>query len=99
MDFSKLEVRNNPERKRFEIEIEGQYAIAEYILAGDRIIFTHTEVPVAFEGHGLANKLAHTALEYARAQQLRVMPLCPYIAGYLKHHPEYQDLLAAGFHV
>lgn len=99
MDTNNLEVRNNPEKRRFEIEIEGQYAIAEYILAGERIVFTHTEVPIAYEGQGLANKLAHYALEYARAHHLHVMPLCPYIAGYMKHHPEYQDLLAAGFHV
>lgn len=99
MDFDALEVRHNPEKKRFEIALEAQFAVTEYILAADRIIFTHTEVPIAFEGKGVANKLAHAALAYAQAQALKVMPLCPYMAGYMKRHPEFQHLLAAGFHI
>lgn len=99
MENTNLEVQHNPERKRFEITIDAHLGIAEYILAGDRIIFTHTEVHPTLEGKGIASLLAKTGLEYAKAHHLKVMPLCPYVAGYMKRHPEYQELLAAGFHV
>ncbi len=57
------------------------------------IVFTHTEVPEALEGHGIAAKLAHTALEHARAQRLTVVPLCPFVASYIRRHAEYQGLV------
>lgn len=99
IDPEKIQVVHNEPKKRFEVVIEDQVARAEYMRAANRIIFTHTEVPPALEGNGIASKLAHTGLEYAKAQQFEVMPLCPYFAGYLKRHPEYQDLLAPGFRV
>ncbi len=95
---SHIEVRNNLERRRFEIEIDGLFAFAEYLLVRDeRIILTHTEVPPALEGNGLAAKLAEYAFAYARERRLNIMPLCPYMAGYMKRHPEYHDLLQPGF--
>lgn len=99
IDPSNLEVIHNTERKRFEIQINGHQGVVEYMLAGNRIIFSHTEVDVALEGQGIASLLAKTALEYAQAHQLEVMPLCPYIAAYMRRHPEYQVLLAPGFNV
>ena len=99
IDHTSLEVHHNTDRKRFEIHVNGHKGVVEYMLAGDRIIFTHTEVDVALEGQGIAALLAKTGLEYAQAQQLKVMPLCPYVAGYMKRHSEYQPLLAPGFHV
>ena len=99
MDQTNLDIHHNPEHKRFEITIDKHLNVVEYILTGDRIIFTHTEVHPTLEGQGIAALLAKTGLEYAKAHQLKVMPLCPYVAAYMKRHPEYQDLLAAGFHV
>jgi len=99
IDPTTPEIRHNAVRKRFETEVNGHTGFVEYMLAGDRIIFTHTEVHPALEGQGIAGMLAKTGLEYAREQQLKVMPLCPYVAGYMKRHPEYKDLLAPGFHV
>ncbi len=99
IDPSNLEVHHNTERKRFEIQINGHQAVVEYMLAGNRIIFSHTEVDAALEGQGIAALLAKTALKHAQAHHLEVMPLCPYIATYLRRHPEYQVLLAPGFNV
>lgn len=99
MEYNNLEVQHNPAHKRFEIIIDEHLNIVEYILVGDRIIFTHTEVHPSLEGKGIASLLAKTGLEYAKTHHLNVVPLCPYVAGYMKRHPAYQELLAAGFHV
>lgn len=87
-----LEVQHNEAESRFEIEIDGQAAILEYQRPSNFIIFTHTEVPKAFEGMGIANKLAFAALEYAKEQGLRVMALCPFIKSYIHKHKEYHAI-------
>ncbi|MBK7869637.1 MAG: N-acetyltransferase [Saprospiraceae bacterium] len=100
IDPAIIEVRNNAERRRFEIEVEGHFAFAEYMIVNnERIIFTHTEVHLELEGNGLASVLAKHAFDYARAYQFNIMPLCPYMASYMKRHPEYHDLLMPGFHL
>jgi predicted GNAT family acetyltransferase len=86
-------VNDNEAEERYEAEIDGQLAVIEYERAGDRIIFLHTEVPAALEGHGIAAKMARVALEDARARQLAVIPLCPYVASYIRRHPEYKTLV------
>jgi uncharacterized protein len=96
MDF-KLEdvaVLNDEGAKRFEARVGGETAYLSYERRGDRIVYDHTKVPPALEGHGLAAKLARTALEYARAHGLKVVPVCPYVASYICKHPDYQDLVA-----
>lgn len=69
------------------------------MISGEKIIFTHTEVPKALEGTGLGSMLAKAALNYAKDHQLKVMPLCPFMAGYIKRHPEWKELLLPGFNV
>ena len=92
-------VVHEPDHKRFRLQIGSHTAYTEYIRAGNRIVFSHTEVPPPLEGQGVASRLARTALDYARAEGLRVMPLCPFVAGFIRRHPEYKDLLQAGFRV
>jgi predicted GNAT family acetyltransferase len=87
-------VRDNPQRHRFEINLgDGSFAIAEYQLREGRIVFTHTEVPPHWEGHGLGTRLIEYALNSARERGLKVVPICPFFAAYIKTHPEVQDLL------
>ena len=93
-DFSKVEVVHNPALKRFELQLGDQIAMVKYILGSSEIIFTHTEVPEAFEGQGIASKMAKVAVEYAKAQGLRIRPMCPYMAAWIKRHPEYHSITA-----
>jgi predicted GNAT family acetyltransferase len=86
-------VIHNTSENRFEISMDGALAVLEYTLEGEKIIFTHTGVPMALEGQGMASRLARFALDFARAQRLKVEPLCSFIAGYIHKHPEYADLL------
>ena len=86
-------VVHNEAARRFEAAVEGRLAVAEYRRAGEAIVFTHTEVPAALEGRGIANALAHTALERAHDEHLTVIPLCPFFAGYIRRYPEYAALV------
>ena len=90
---SPVHVTHNEAYSRFEVEIDGSLAVSEYFRDGDRIVFTHTEVPDEFEGKGIGNALAKAALDYSRKEGLRVVPRCRFIASYIKRHPEYADLV------
>ena len=87
----------NDETHRFEIAVDGDVAFAEYRLLGDHITLPHTVVPDAFAGRGVASALAVTALTYARDHGLKVKPICPFMAGYIGKHPEWQDLVHPEF--
>ncbi len=97
INLDDLIVKDNPEAKRYEAKLpDGKLAIMEYMLATGRIIFTHTEVPVEWEGHGIANKMAQVVLDEARTKGLQVMPLCPFVKAYVARHKAYHDI-AFGF--
>ena len=87
------DVRQNTQHHRFELDVEGHTALAHYRLAPGVITFTHTEVPKELSGRGIGSQLARGALEAARAQGLKVVAECPFVAGYIAKHPEYSDLL------
>jgi predicted GNAT family acetyltransferase len=89
-------VANNETAQRYEARVDGQLAVIIYQQLGDRIVFMHTEVPEALEGHGIAGKMAQFALDDARARRLVVIPQCPFVASYIRRHPEYADLVPPG---
>lgn len=86
-------VRDNPAASRYETIVDGKLAMAQYRLSGDRITFIHTEVPAELEGRGIASQLARYALDDARRRGLTVVPICPFISGYIRRHPEYDDIV------
>lgn len=86
-------VRDNKAERRYEVKIDEQLAVLTYKRQAGNIIFLHTGVPSALEGHGIASKLASFALEEARSQHLTVVPLCPFVASYIRRHQEYLSLL------
>ena len=88
-----MEIKRNEATRRFETEVEGKMGVLEYQMAGHSIVFTHTEVPPEIEGRGIASALTQAGLDYARAQELRVVPQCPFVRGYLVKHSEYGDLV------
>jgi uncharacterized protein len=88
------EVVDRPEKSRYELRLDGRLiGLAAYRRREGRISFTHTEVDPSCEGRGFGSRLAAAALEDARRQGLRVLPLCPFVAHYVETHPEYQDLV------
>jgi predicted GNAT family acetyltransferase len=89
------EVVNNAAHHRYELRHDGAVAgFVDYRFAGDnRIVMVHTEVDERFEGHGIGSLLAKGALDDARAHGWQVVPRCPFIAEYIRHHPDYADLV------
>ena len=90
----KLTVRHNAAEHRFEMEVEGELSVADYEIRGEQMIFTHTFVPPALRGRGIAEKLVRAALEHARTERLRVVPACSYVEVFIERHAEYRPLLA-----
>jgi uncharacterized protein len=87
------EVRNNTAQNRFELDVDGEQAVAYYRMAPGVITFIHTEVPQALSGRGIGTKLIRGALDMVRAQGLKVVPQCPFVSAFMGKHPEYNDLL------
>jgi uncharacterized protein len=95
------DVRDVAEASRYEARLppngdaDGAAAIAfaAYLRHGREIVFTHTEVPPALEGRGVGSRLARAALDDARRHGLTVIPRCPFIAAFIRRHPEYRDLV------
>jgi predicted GNAT family acetyltransferase len=87
------ELRDNPARHRFEMDLDGSVAFSNYKRDGNVLTILHTEVPAALNGKGIGSALVRAELDLARAQGLTVVPICPFVAAFLKKHPEYAELL------
>ncbi|HEY9898674.1 MAG TPA: GNAT family N-acetyltransferase [Pantanalinema sp.] len=88
---------DNAEHSRFEVEVDGHLAVAEYRLVPEGIEFTHTVVPEQLEGRGIGSALARAGLDSARAKGLEVVPTCEFFQGYIKRHPAYHDLVHSSY--
>lgn len=90
------QVRDNAAESRYEIVVEGAVAgFSEYRLHDGRITLVHTEVDPAYEGLGLGSELARAALDDIRSRGLELVPLCPFVAAFIRRHQdEYLDLVA-----
>lgn len=89
-----IAVTHNESELRFEALVQGELAVCDYQMDGDRMVFTHTYVPPELRGRGVAQKLVRVALEFARDHQYRVMPACSYVAAYITRAREFQPLVA-----
>ncbi len=87
-------VRDNKSLRRFELNVDGGVAFANYRLAPGTIILTHTETPGPLRGRGIASQLVKGALEMIRADGLKVVAGCGFVVDYLQKHPEFADLEA-----
>ena len=90
-----VRITHNPAASRFETTVDGHLCVADYRLAGSVMAMTHTLVPQALEGRGIAAALVAQALAHARSEGWRVRPVCSYVESYMRRHPETLDLLAA----
>jgi predicted GNAT family acetyltransferase len=87
------EVRDNKPNNRFELDAFGELAFANYRRVQDKVIITHTETPRALRGRGIASHLVKGALDLIRADGLKVVAGCGFVADYLESHPEFADLV------
>jgi predicted GNAT family acetyltransferase len=89
-----ITVVHNQAESRFEAVVQGLLCVCEYRMHDGTVAFTHTEVPGALSGRGIAAALVAAALAWARGAGLKVRPLCSYVALFMRRHPQTQDLLA-----
>lgn len=89
------EVLNDEQLNRYELLVDGEHVgAADYQIRDHELVFVHTEIDPAHEGHGLGGELARGALNLVRADtDYRVRATCQFMKKYLETHPEYQDLL------
>lgn len=93
-----MEIVNNERQQQFEILINDQKAELVYRLRGNRFYLLHTFVPKELTGQGIASKLASTALNYAKDNGHKLAVLCPFVAAYVKKHPEWYDHYDREYH-
>ena len=86
-------IRDNTNLHRFELDADGHIAFSEYKRIDGVLTILHTEVPKELEGRGIGSSLIRGVLDTARAQSLKVNPLCPFAKAYIERHPEYSNLL------
>ena len=91
-------VVDNDAARRFELSVDNSTTFIDYRLSGQRIILIHTEVPSELQGQGVGSALVRGALDLAAKRGQEVVPLCPFVASYLKRHPEYLGLVRDTVH-
>jgi predicted GNAT family acetyltransferase len=89
-----LTIEHLPQRHCFQAIVDGQRCVVDYQLSGKVLTITHTYVPPALEGRGIAARLTRAVLDHARAQHLKVAAACSYARAYMRRRPETLDLLA-----
>jgi predicted GNAT family acetyltransferase len=82
-------ITNNESTSRFEVAVGGGIGFLRYKIETDTILLLHVEVPPAARGYGVAAELSRAALEFAKTRGLRAIPVCSYVAAYVRRHPEY----------
>ncbi len=90
----KLQIEHLADQGRFQAIVDGQRCVADYRLDRGVMAITHTGVPPALEGQGIAGQLMQAVLEHAGREGLKVAPLCSYARAYMRRHPESDALLA-----
>lgn len=93
------ELIDNEAKKRYELHFEDSLAFIEYIKAQDNIYLTHTEVPKKLEGQGIGSAIVLAALNDVKIKDLTLIPLCPFVALYIKRHPEWKTLVLKGINI
>ncbi len=88
-----VEIQHKLEASRFEANVDGQLCVCQYRVFGRVMMLTHTGVPQALRGRGIAALLVQAALDHARAKGLKVRPDCSYAEVYMQRHPQTLDLL------
>jgi uncharacterized protein len=84
------DVRDNAERSRYEVTVDGTLAgIAHYVATDAGRVFDHTKIEPAFEGKGIGSLLVRGALDDVIERAIPFAATCPFVASYLERHPEY----------
>jgi hypothetical protein len=92
IDLDQIQIIHNPAESRFETVIDNKLSKLDYLRDGKNFVIMHVGVHPALRGQGVAGKIVEAALEYARENSLRVLPMCSYAAAYIRRRPDYVGL-------
>lgn len=92
-----LQLIDNTAENQFEIRINDQTAFVEYVIKGDKIYLTHTEVPASMQHQGVGSALIGKALKHIKGEKRTLVPSCSFVAAYVDNHPEWHSLLSEGY--
>jgi uncharacterized protein len=92
-EIKDIPLKHNQNDQAFEMDINGNIAFIGYEEDGDTIILTHTEVPEALEGKGIGSILVTKTLNYIEAEGRKIIAQCPFVASYIKRHPEWERIV------
>ncbi|WP_099464002.1 MULTISPECIES: GNAT family N-acetyltransferase [Parabacteroides] len=94
------ELIDNETHHQYEFHVDKYIPKIEYIKSKNgEIYLTHTEVPIALEGKGIGSQLVEKVLKDIEKQELRLVPLCPFVAGYLQKHPDWKRIVIRGINI
>lgn len=100
MERENYELIDNSPENRYEFRIGEEIAKIEYIKTkNNEIYLTHTEVPVSLEGRGIGSQLIEKTLQNIELQELRLVPLCPFVAGYIQKYPDWRRIVMRGINI
>jgi predicted GNAT family acetyltransferase len=89
-------VTDNAQQSRFEMTVDGQTALLQYMERDGALYLTHTEVPTELEGRGIGSRIVKHALDQAKSRGMKVAPWCAFVRAYIDRHPEYEELVVQG---
>ncbi|MCH7826718.1 MAG: N-acetyltransferase [Bacteroidetes bacterium] len=90
-----MEIINDKSNNVFISKVDGKEAYLRYVIRGEDLIdFIYTYTPPELRGKGLAEKIVKIGFEYAKKNNLKVIPTCPYIMYFLSRNEEFKSLLS-----
>lgn len=78
---------------RFEVPTKDGMAYVDYRWSGEILLLLYIFVPVSHRGKGISSVLLEHVLNFAREKKVKIKVFCPYIAKYIRMHPEHQELM------
>lgn len=93
-------IRDNRHKHRFELDTDGKLSFVVYQTVDDETLaLVHTEVDPSLEGRGIGSQLVAGVLDYVDRAKLKIVPLCPFVASYLKRHPDWNRVVSTAYSV
>jgi predicted GNAT family acetyltransferase len=94
MNYNELKLNINTVANRLELEVEGYTAFIDYKLTHQKLFLIHTEVPKGLAGKGVGNAIVEKALQYAKDNNYKIIPICKFVQAYIKKHPEWNEIVS-----
>ena len=95
--FENIPLVKNADKKRFELEVAGNYAFINYGEYGQQITLVHTEVEPELAGKGASSAVIEKTLEYIKTNNLKLLPFCPLVFKFIKKNPEWKQIVSTKF--